>query len=103
VTEQFSGRMLRIYFREHASVSGKPLADVIIDECRTLGLSCVVALRGVEGFGESAIVRRHAPMTLTIIDRPEQIRKLIPFLDRLDHISLVVASDVEAIRLTSRQ
>ena len=67
-----------------------------------------IAYRGVEGFGSSATIHRQtalsgakaAPIMMTIIDRPEKIKKFMPILDRTVEEGLIAISSVEVIRLT---
>jgi PII-like signaling protein len=106
--EQFSARMLRVYFNERDRWNGKRLDETILEECGSIGLAGAIAYRGMEGFGASAAIHREShlsrthdsPMMVTIIDRPEQIEKLIPILDRVLQEGLVAMSSVEVIRLT---
>jgi hypothetical protein len=62
--------------------------------------------RGIEGYGASARIHhsRHwtfcqdAPIMLPVIDREEQIEKLIPHLDVMVEEGLIAMSRVEVIR-----
>jgi PII-like signaling protein len=104
--EQFQARMLRIHFTEADECGGRPLYEAIVAKCIELGLSGATVFRGLEGFGASAriyharslSISKNAPIMVTVIDRQEQIEKLIPHLDRMIQGGLVATSTVEAIR-----
>jgi uncharacterized protein len=104
--ERFQARMLRIHFTEADKWEGQPLHEAIVAKCIQLGLSGATVYRGLEGFGASAriyharslSISKNAPIMVTVIDREEQIQKLIPHLDRMIDGGLVASSTVEVIR-----
>lgn len=104
--EQFQARMLRIHFTEADKWAGQPLHEAIVAKCIQLGLSGATVYRGLEGFGASAriyharslSISKNAPIMVTVIDREEQIQKLIPHLDRMIDGGLIASSTVDAIR-----
>ncbi|MFC5862238.1 DUF190 domain-containing protein [Acidicapsa dinghuensis] len=102
--EQFNARMLRIHFGEGDKWQNKPLYEAIIAKCQELGLAGAIVYKGIEGYGSSARIRharalsRDAPIMLSIIDRDEQIKKLLPHLDAMVEEGLIAISDVEVIR-----
>ena len=104
--EQFQGRMLRIHFGEADRWQGKPLHEAIVSKCMELGMAGATVYRGIEGYGASSRIHQSslwrfsqdAPMMLTVIDKQEQIEKLIPHLDEMVKEGLIAMSSVEAIR-----
>lgn len=104
--EEFKARMLRIHFGESDRWQDKPLHEAILEKCRELGMEKAIVYRGIEGYGTSTRVRhaslwklsRDAPLMITVIDREEQIARLIPYLDGMVGEGLVAASDVQVIR-----
>jgi PII-like signaling protein len=106
--EQFEARMLRIFFGESDKWQGKPLHEAILAKCQELEVASAVVYRGIEGYGSSTRIHRaspwkfsrDAPMMVTVIDREEQIAKLVPHLDAMVGEGLIVMSKVEAIRYT---
>jgi uncharacterized protein len=104
--EQFQAKMLRIHFTEADKWEGRPLHEGIVAKCIQLGLSGATVYRGLEGFGASAriyharslAISKNAPIMVTVIDREEQIQKLIPHLDQMIEGGLIAISTVEAIR-----
>lgn len=107
--EQFEGRMLRIHFTESDKWQGDPLYKAIVAKCHELGLASAVAYRGIEGFGASAriyhsrsfSISKNAPIMVTVIDREEQIQKLLPHLDKMIEGGMIASSAVEVVRYTS--
>lgn len=106
--EQFEARMLRIYFGESDKWQGKPLHEAILLKCQELGLASAIVYRGIEGYGSSTRIHRaspwkfsrDAPMMMTVIDREEQIEKLLPHLDAMVGEGLIVKSKVDATRFS---
>ena len=104
--EEFQARMLRIHFGEADKWQGKPLHEAILAKCMELGIAGATVLRGIEGYGSSTRIRHSshwkfssdAPIMLTIVDKEEQINRLIPHLDAMVEEGLIVISDVEVIR-----
>jgi PII-like signaling protein len=104
--EKFQARMLRVHFGESDKWQGKPLHEAIVAKCRELGIAGVIVYRGIEGYGASAHIHyaghwgfsRDAPIMLSIIDKDEQIARLLPHLEEMVDEGLIAISDVEAIR-----
>lgn len=109
--EEFRGRMLRIFFGERDKWQGKPLHEAIVARCQELGLAGATVYRGIEGYGASTRIRhashwkfsQDAPITLSIVDREDQIAKLLPYLDQMVGEGLIVLSNVDVIRLFPEQ
>ncbi len=106
--EQFQARMLRIHFTEADKWQGEPLYEAIVAKCKELGLAGAIVYRGLEGFGASAriyhahslSISRNAPVMVSVIDKEEQIQKLIPHLDQMISGGLIATSNVEVIRFS---
>ena len=104
--DRFQARMLRIHFGEGDKWQGKPLHEAIVAKCMELGMAGAIVYRGIEGFGASTRIHhashwtfsKDAPIMLTVIDREEQIEKLIPHLDIMVQEGLIAMSRVEVIR-----
>ena len=104
--EQFQAKMLRVHIGEGDRWQGKPLHEAILAKCRELGMAGAIVYRGIEGYGTSTrihhgghwIFSKDAPIMLSIIDREEQINKLIPHLDEMIEEGLIAMSRVEVIR-----
>lgn len=106
--EEFRARMLRIHFGESDKWKGKPLHEAIVAKCQELGIAGAIVYRGIEGYGASTRIRhsshwkfsQDAPIMLSIIDRQEQIAKLLPQLDEMVDEGLIATSDVDVIRFS---
>jgi PII-like signaling protein len=106
--EQFRARMLRIHFTEADKWHGEPLYKAIVAKCMELNLAGAIVYRGLEGFGASAriyhvrslSISKNAPIMVSVIDREEQIQRLIPHLDEMIEGGLIASSNVEVIRYT---
>jgi PII-like signaling protein len=104
--EEFRGRMLRIHFGERDKWNGKPLHEAIVAKCQELGMAGATVYRGIEGYGGSTRIRhsshwrfsQDAPIMLSIVDKEEQIAKLLPHLDAMVEEGLIVLSDVDVVR-----
>jgi len=104
--EEFPARMLRIHFTEADKWNGEPLYKAIVAKCHELGLAGAIVYRGLEGFGASAriyhgrslSISKNAPIMVSVIDREEQIQKLLPHLDTMIQGGLIASSTVQAIR-----
>ena len=98
-------QLLRLHFGESEKRGGKPLYEVIVDRCKELGIAGATVFRGLEGFGESAEIHRHhlmkndQPIVVTIVDVPENIARLIPELEALMDTGMIVASNVDCLRI----
>ncbi|HTZ81616.1 MAG TPA: DUF190 domain-containing protein [Terracidiphilus sp.] len=104
--EQYEARMLRIHLGEGDEWKGKPLHEAIVAKCQELGLAGAIVYRGIEGYGTSTRIHhashwrfsRDAPIMVSVIDREEQISKLLPYLDTMVEEGLIAMSRVEVIR-----
>lgn len=109
--EEFKARMLRIHFGESDKWNGKPLHEAIVAKCQELGMAGATVYRGIEGYGGSTRIHRagywkfsrDAPMMLSIIDREEQIARLLPHLDEMVQEGLIAMSDVDVIRYVRQE
>ena len=107
--EQFHARMLRIHFGENDKWQNKPLYEAIVTKCKELGMAGAIVYKGIEGYGSSTRIRharalsRDAPIMLSIIDKDEQIQKLLPHLDVMVEEGLIAISNVEVIRFIRQE
>jgi PII-like signaling protein len=101
------GRAQRVtvYLGSSDTWRGRNLAAAIVERCRELGMAGATASRGLMGFGKrSRIHRAHflglsddLPERVEIVDRPEQIARLLPVLDEMVGGGLVVVEDVRVL------
>ena len=108
--EQFEARMLRVHFGESDKWHGVPLHETIVARCSELGIADCMVFRGIEGYGSSTRIRHashwkfsnDAPIMLSIVDREDQIEKIIPHLDAMVEEGLVAMSRVEVVRYSRK-
>jgi PII-like signaling protein len=106
--EEYRGRMLRILFGERDKWQGKPLHEAIVAKCQELRIAGATVYRGIEGYGASTRIRyashwkfsQDAPIMLSIVDKDEQIARLLPHLEGMVDEGLIAISDVDVIRFT---
>src|SRR5690349_9429992 len=79
--------LLRLHICEADKYRGKPLHEAIVNRCMELDIAGATVFRGLEGFTESAEIRRphligrDLPIVINVVDTPENIQRLIPELD----------------------
>ena len=103
-----SAKLMRIYIGESDRWRDKPLHEALVQACRANDVAGVTVYRGVMGYGahgrvhkESALgVSHDRPILLSIIDKEEKLRALLPLLDEMIEQGLVVLSDVDVIKYT---
>lgn len=97
--------ILRIHISEADRHQGKPLYEAIVAKCRELKIAGATVFRGVEGYGETAemhkahLVRSDRPIVITVVDRAENIQRLIPVVADLMDTGLMATSAVQMIRV----
>lgn len=99
-------KILRIYITEDARIHGLPLYHAIINEAYRLKLEGAVVFRGISGFcAQSKILNANIvdltsvlPIVVEVIEKEENLRKLIPFLDENLHEGFVMMEDITVIR-----
>lgn len=104
--EEYRGRMLRIHFGERDKWQGKPLHEAIVAKCQELGMAGATVYRGIEGYGGSTRIRhashwkfsQDAPLMVSVVDKEEQIARLLPHLEQMVGEGLIAISDVDVIR-----
>lgn len=96
---------LRIYIGESDRHKGKPLYQAIVEEARALGLAGATVLRGMVGFGANSHLHtvrllrlsEDLPIVVELVDQPERLDTLIPFLDEVVREGLVTREKVEVV------
>lgn len=103
--------MLRIHLcegdrpRNGSRDAGKPLYAAIVDLCRELNIAGATVLRGVEGFGGSAmlhtghLVHRDQPLEICIVDSDENLQRLMEAVSPMLGSAFMAVSRVEVIRV----
>ena len=95
-----------VYIGSSDTWRGRNLVTAVVEKCRELGIAGATATVGVMGFGKTSRIHRahllglseDMPERIEIVDRPEQIARILPVLDELVQGGLVVLEDVQVIR-----
>jgi hypothetical protein len=98
--------LLRIYIGENDHYKGRPLYEAIVKKARELDLAGATVLRGIMGFGaDSRLKSAHIldlsndlPIVIEIIDNPEQVQKILPFLDEAVTEGLITLETIQVIK-----
>jgi uncharacterized protein len=97
--------ILRVHTSATDRYHGQPLYEAIVARCRELKIAGATVFSGLEGYGETAemhkarLVRSDRPITITIVDTVENIRRLIPVIAEMLDTGLMATSPVEMIRV----
>ena len=100
-----AAKILRIHISESDRFKGKPLHEAIVARCRELKIAGASVFLGLEGYGETAemhkahLVRSDRPVLITIVDTPENIKRLIPVVSEMMDTGLIAVSDVQMTRV----
>jgi PII-like signaling protein len=95
-----------VYIGNSDTWRGRNLVTAIVEKCRDLGIAGATATVGVLGFGKTSRIHgahllglsEDMPERIEIVDRPEQISRILPVIEELVHGGLVVLEDVQVIR-----
>jgi uncharacterized protein len=101
-----SGQLLRIFIGESDEWQGEPLARAIVLKAHELGLAGATVLHGAMGFGASSRVHTarllelstDLPVVIEIVESPEKIQQLLPFLDEVVQEGLITLEDVSIVK-----
>ena len=99
------GQLLRIFIGETDRWHGKPLYEAIVLKIREQGLAGATVLRGTMGFGAHSRVHTtkvlrlsdDLPVIVEIVDKPEQIAKVLPLLDEMVTEGMITTEKVHII------
>ena len=102
-------QLLRIFIGESDRWHGAPLYEAIVAKARELGLAGATVLRGITGFGAHSLVHttkilrlsQDLPIVVEIVDRPERIEALLPYLDEMVAEGLMTIEKVHVVAYRS--
>ena len=100
------GKQLTIFVGETDLYHHQALYMAIIEMLRREGCSGATATRGIAGFGASSLIHTSAilrlsldmPITITVVDRPDRIERLIGPLREMAPLALITVQDVEVVQ-----
>lgn len=99
-------RRLRVYVGESDKVAGKPLYEALVLHARELRLAGATVLRSPMGFGANShlhttkVLRlsQDLPFVVEIVDLPERIDQMLPFVRQHVGGGLVTIEDVGVLQ-----
>jgi PII-like signaling protein len=101
-----NSELLRVFIGESDVWRGEPLYRAIVLKARELGFAGATVLRGPMGFGANS--RMHTaklldlstdlPIVIEVVDTPERIQSLLPFLDQVVAEGLITIEDVKVLK-----
>ena len=85
------GKRVTVYVGSADTWGGHNLAMAIVERCREMGLAGATVSRGVMGFGKHSVIHKahllglsdDLPEKIEVVDRPEEIERLLPVLDQM--------------------
>jgi len=109
VKESGKGYLLRVLIGEDDTYRGKPLYEQIVLKARELKLSGATVFKGIMGFGADSLIHtakilrlsEDMPIIIEIIDKEENIDKILPFLDEVVQGGLVTLEKAAIIKYSS--
>lgn len=101
-----NGQLLRIFIGENDTCNGHPLFEEIVLQARKLNLAGATVLRGIMGYGAESRIHTakilrlsdDMPLIIEIVDSPEKIEQIIPFLDENVKEGLITIENVRVIK-----
>ncbi len=101
------GQLLRIFVDDTDTFGGKPLYRAVIEKAHELGMTNAIALRAPMGFGthrrlhtdRSPDYANDLPVLVEVVGTPEEITRLLPFLDEAVPEGLITIEGVKMLRL----
>ncbi len=99
-------KRLTVYVGSSDTKDGRNLAVAIVERCRKMGLAGATVSRGIMGFGKQSVIHKahllglsdDLPEKIEVVDRPEEIERLLPVLDEMIGGGLIIVEDVHVVR-----
>jgi PII-like signaling protein len=100
------GKRVTVYVGSADTWGSHNMAIAIVEQCRKLGVAGATVTRGVMGFGKQSVIHKahflglsdDLPEKIEVVDRPEEIDRLLPVLDQMIGGGLIVVEDVHVVR-----
>jgi len=105
--------LARIFVGEADQIEGRPLFEAIVENARQLGLAGATVLRGVEGYGKSAVLHsarllrlsEDLPLVIEIVDAQENLEPFLEIveamLDAAECTGLITSEKVKVVRIVA--
>ncbi len=106
---QGKAKMLRVIVREDLQWEGEPLYEAIVKRFIMMDVAGATVYKAIAGYGPHKRFRKmkflsrkgELPVLITVIDKEDKIREILPVLDDMLTQGIVVLSDVEVIKYTA--
>lgn len=103
--------LMRIYTDEKARAGRKALFETIACKARDEGFAGATVLRGIMGFGHSAVIRNASildlsaelPLVIELVDEEPKLHAFFRALESLPDIGLVTLEKVEVLHYGARR
>ncbi|GAB4320238.1 MAG: DUF190 domain-containing protein [Bacteroidales bacterium] len=100
------GKRLRIFIGEDDHWNGRPLYEEIVRHARVMNLAGATVLRGIMGYGAASRIHsakllrlsEDLPLVVEIVDTPDKIEAILPFLDEVVKEGLITIEEVEVFK-----
>jgi len=101
-----TAKMLRIYIGQDDQWEGKPLYEAIVMKLQQMDVAGVTVYKGIMGYGAQQRMHKSGflglshdlPIMLTVVDKEDKVRAILPVLDEMVSEGMLVLSDVEVIK-----
>ena len=105
------GVLIRIFLGESDRYKGKPLFEQIVFKARELGIAGATVFKGLMGFGAHSHLKfanilrlsEDLPIVIEIVDKQENIDKIIPFLDEAVDEGLITIERLKVFKYVHRK
>jgi PII-like signaling protein len=99
------GQLLRVFIDDADTYGHQPLYRAVLEKARALGLSNAVVLRAPKGFGTHQRLHTDSspdyvtelPVLVEVVGTPEEIGRLLPFLDEAVPEGLITIEGVKML------
>ncbi len=96
---------IRIYTGEDDKFNGRPMADVIVEKARSLGLAGATVFRGLSGFGANSLIHTNKilrlsedlPVVIEIVEHPDRLAPLLEAIDIMMTEGMITREPVTVI------
>ena len=100
------GVLLRVTISEDEKYNHKPLFEEIVKKAKELHLAGATVLRGIMGYGSDTRIHsakfvrlnEDLPVVIEIVDKQENIDKILPFIDDSVKSGLVTLENVKVYK-----
>jgi uncharacterized protein len=98
-------KLVRILLSGADRHQGKPMHEAIVNKCMELGIAGATVIKGMEGFGDTAEIHKSRfmgsdePIVVTIVDSEENVKRLLPEIEKITGGAVIAVSDVMVRRI----